>query len=137
MPRLTKATRERIVELLKEGNSCRDVAIRVDCSPCVVGRLRKTISNIGSGSKGGRPSKLTPRLRRQIVHDITNETHRIPKQVAASLKVAHSISVTSQTVRNFLRQAGLKAEEGQKASAYLPTQKSAIKFRTKAQGMDH
>ncbi|KAI0995294.1 hypothetical protein K3495_g12888 [Podosphaera aphanis] len=109
MPRLTKATRERIVGLLKEGNSCRDVAIRVNCSPCVVGRLRKTISNIGSGSKGGRPSKLTPRLRRQIVHDITNGTHRTPKQVAAALKEAYSISVTPQTVRNVLRQAGLKA----------------------------
>ncbi|KAI1001531.1 hypothetical protein K3495_g6669 [Podosphaera aphanis] len=108
MPRLTKATRERTVGLLKGGNSCRDVAIRVNCSPCVVGRLRKTISNIGSGSKGGRPSKLTPRLRRQIVHDITNETHRTPKQVAAALEEAYSISVTPQTVRNVLRQAGLK-----------------------------
>ncbi|KAI1000153.1 hypothetical protein K3495_g8044 [Podosphaera aphanis] len=45
MPRLTNATRERIVEILKEGNSGRDVAIRVNCSPCIVGRLRKTIPN--------------------------------------------------------------------------------------------
>ncbi|KAI0998586.1 hypothetical protein K3495_g9611 [Podosphaera aphanis] len=108
MPRLTKATLERIVGLPKEGNSCRDVAIRVNRSPCVVGRLWKTISNIGSGSKGGRPSKLTPPLRRQIVHDITNETHRIPKQAAAAVKKL-SLSVTPQTVRNVLRQAVLKA----------------------------
>ncbi|KAI1007384.1 hypothetical protein K3495_g835 [Podosphaera aphanis] len=108
MPRLTKATRERIVGLLK-GNSCQDVAIRVNRSPCVVSRLRKTISNIGSGSKDGRPSKLRPRLRRQIVHDITNETHRTPKKVAAALKEAYSVSVTPQTVRNVLQKAGLKA----------------------------
>ncbi|KAI1005657.1 hypothetical protein K3495_g2559 [Podosphaera aphanis] len=109
MPRLTKATQERIVELLKEGNSCRDVAIRVDCSPCVVGRLRKTISNIGSGSKGGRPSKLTPRLRRQIVHDITNETHRTPKQVAASLKEVHSISARKKAKKPALTSRHRKA----------------------------
>ncbi|KAI1003599.1 hypothetical protein K3495_g4608 [Podosphaera aphanis] len=125
MPRLTKATQERTVELLKEGNSCRDVAIRVDCSPCVVGRLRKTISNIGSGSKGGRPSKLTPRLRRQNVHDITNETHRTPKQVATSLKEAHSISVTPQTVRNVLRQAGLKARKKVKKPALISRHRKA------------
>ncbi|KAI1000960.1 hypothetical protein K3495_g7233 [Podosphaera aphanis] len=64
---------------------------------------------MGSGRTGGRPSKLTPRLRRPIVHDITNETHRTPKQVAAALKEAYSISVTPQTVRNVLRQAGLTA----------------------------
>ncbi|KAI1007653.1 hypothetical protein K3495_g571 [Podosphaera aphanis] len=65
---------------------------------------------MGSGSKGGRPSKLTPRLRRQIVHDITYETHRTPKQVAAALKEAYSISATPQAVRNVLRQAGLKSK---------------------------
>ncbi|KAI0993278.1 hypothetical protein K3495_g14906 [Podosphaera aphanis] len=109
MPWLAKATRERIVGLLKEGNSPRDVAIQFNRSPCVVGSLRKTVSNIGSGSKGSRPSKLTLQLRRQTIHDITNETHGTPKQVAAALKEAYSISATPQIVRNFLRQAGLKA----------------------------
>ncbi|KAI1008036.1 hypothetical protein K3495_g183 [Podosphaera aphanis] len=109
MPRLTKVTRERIFGLLKEGNSFRDVPIRVNRSPCVVGRLRKTISNIDSGSKDGRPSKLTHRLRRQIVHYITNETHKTPKQVAEALIEAYTISITPQTMRNVLRQAGSKA----------------------------
>ncbi|KAI1000236.1 hypothetical protein K3495_g7963 [Podosphaera aphanis] len=132
MPRLTKATRERIVGLLKEGNSYRDVAIRVNCCPCVVGRLRKTISNIGSGSKGGRPSKLTPRLRRQIVHDVTNETHRTPKQVAAALKEAYSISATPQTVRNVLRQASLKAwKKVKKPALNSRHRKARLKFAQK------
>ena len=103
--------RERVIELLIEGRSSRDISRELKCSKPTINNFRTTVPEAREGAKKGRPRKVTARCRRQIVHEMTQGTQKTPRQVAAALQEFLNISISSQTVRNILKEAGLKARK--------------------------
>ena len=99
----------KIVEYLKEGLSCRDVAKRVpSVSHMTVSRILNTETGLPR-TRAGRPHKLSDHAKRKVIRDISSG--KIENAVIA----AHELSeVTRQTVhpenvRRVLRKAGLKS----------------------------
>lgn len=57
---MSQVTQEQVIQLLREGLSYCEFANRLKRSKSCVGRLSKSIDDIGSGTKEARPSKLYP-----------------------------------------------------------------------------
>ena len=124
MRKLNMAMRDRVIDFLIEGKSSRDISRELKCSKSTINNLRTTVPKAREGTKKGRPRKVTARCRRQIVHEMTQGTQRTPRQVAAALQEWLNISITSQTVRNSLKEAGLKARKRVKKPALSLRHKS-------------
>lgn len=125
MPRLNQTTRDQIIQRLREGKSCSSIASELKCSKSTVSKLLKTHPEESSARKRGGVSKLTPRDKRRIVSNIANGIVKTPKQAAASLQASMGISVTPQTVRNVLRESGLKAKKKPKKPALTARHRKA------------
>ncbi|KAI1001866.1 hypothetical protein K3495_g6337 [Podosphaera aphanis] len=117
MPRLNMTTRDQIIQRLKEGKSCRSIASELKCSKSTVSKLLKPLNEENSTRKRGSVSKPTPRDKRIIVNNIANGIAKTPKQAAAGLQASMGICVTPQTVRNVLRDSGLKTKRKPKKPA--------------------
>ena len=78
MWKLNKAMRERVIELLIEGKSSRDISQELKCSKSAFNNLRTTVPKAREGTKKGRPRKVNARCRRQIVHEMTQGTQKTP-----------------------------------------------------------
>ena len=63
---------------------------------------------------------------------MTQGTQKTPEQVAAAIKESLNMSITSQTVRNVLKKAGLKAQKRVKKPALsLRLKRDRFNFATK------
>lgn len=98
-----------IIKLHSQGKSQREIAK-------VVGRSQSTINNIikrfhetgsvGNKARSGRPRKVCQQLRRIIIREIkTNPKVSAPK-LCSNIATAHNVHVSSQTVRNIIKQEG-------------------------------
>lgn len=87
MLKLTQITRDNIINLLKE------------------------VPELGNGSEGGAPSKLTPRSKRLIASYVNSQTARTPRQAASILEDSVGVRVSAQAVRNVSKEAGLESRK--------------------------
>ena len=99
----------KIVEYLKEGLSCRDVAKRVpSVSLMTVSRILNTETGLPR-SRAGRPHKLSDHAKRKVIRDISSG--KIENAVIAAHELSEVIrqTVHPENVRRVLRKAGLKS----------------------------
>jgi transposase len=105
MRALSLDTQYSIISLLRDGKSCRTIAQKLGISRTSVSRLRLSLDIPLPITKNGRPRKLTQwdsrYLRRQILSGVADN--------AAQLKRKLQLPVSTQTVRNTLKRAGLRS----------------------------
>lgn len=111
MPRLNMTTRDQIIQRLKEGKSFSSITSELKCSKSTVSKLLKPLPEESSARQRGGVSELTPQDKRRIVNNIANGIAKTPIQAAASLQPSKGISDSPQTIRNVLRDSGLKAKK--------------------------
>lgn len=97
--------RSKILRMLSNGDSCRDVAKECGCSVGSVASLRATITTPLPTSRGGRPSKLSAQDRRRITCLVTSTKADNAVQVQ---RIA-GLPVSVQTIRNALKAEGMYA----------------------------
>ena len=102
---MSSITNQNILTLLQSGLSCHKVAAKTNVSYSTVRRLYSTISHTLPRQRGGRPAKLSPQDRRQLVRKVTCGA----ADTATKLKKSLDLGVCVQTIRNTLKQEGLKA----------------------------
>ena len=107
---MTPDTKQLIITLLQNGQSCRQVANKVDVSHSTVHRILRSIGPSLPRSLGGRPATLSAQDRRLLARKVTSGA----ADNAPQLKRHLDLNVTTQTIRNTLRKAGLKAAVKQK-----------------------
>ena len=106
---IPSAQRSTIISLLHEHYSVREIQSRTGIGKSTIGRIKKEVDTDKENNKGGCPSKLSPRDKQSICHQIT--TGKLDNAVQA----AHFINsilpnpVSAQTVRNVLKENGFSA----------------------------
>jgi transposase len=111
MKAISASTRNRIQAMLGQGLSVRCICHRVGVSSSTVGRVRKTCSTNLPSSRGGRPSKLSPSLRRFCVNWMTTGKAKSAKNVQKRLLEDQNVAVSRMTIGRTLHSAGLGAFE--------------------------
>ncbi|KAG2738834.1 hypothetical protein P692DRAFT_20648345, partial [Suillus brevipes Sb2] len=109
MKSISPAQKDNILVLSSSGLSTRNIASKTGLSKATVARVIKKSTPNKKNINIGRPSKLTPHDKRAIVHFIL--TGEASNAVQAT-KIINSIipsTVSTQTVRNTLKAAKLKA----------------------------
>jgi transposase len=99
--------REKIVRMLLDGQSGTHIAGTFGISHTTVYRIRRECAPTIAVSKGGRPSKVTARTRRQISRFIASGKSDTAVQAQQELHEVLSISVCVETVRRALRKEGM------------------------------
>jgi transposase len=99
-----------IVTLLQNGKSCRQVAAQLYVSYSMVQRVYTPIKDSLPQHLGGRPRKLTTCDQRLLARKVTSGV----ADTAPQLKKLLDLDVSTQTVRNALKKAGLKSAVKQK-----------------------
>ena len=102
---MATVTKQNILTLLQNGYSCHKVADITHVSYSTVRRVYSTISHTLPRKYGGCPAKLSPQDRRLLVCKITSGA----ADNATKLKRTLDLDVCVQTIRNTLKQEGLKA----------------------------
>lgn len=102
-----KETERRIVQLLEAGESYGKISAKCGVSRFAVYKVVKRELPGREVSKGGRPSKLTQRLKRYCANLITSGAKQNAVEVHKALREDHGVSVHVNTVRNALRDVGL------------------------------
>ncbi|GFW25392.1 paired domain-containing protein [Trichonephila clavipes] len=109
--------RKHITELRKEGKSFREIGKILKLSFITVGYIIKKYLETGrveNKPRPGGPRRLTSRAKRMIVRSATNKPMTSAQNIANEFLSSCNVSVSSQTVRNVLRSAGLKARTPRK-----------------------
>ena len=93
-----------VTSLLQEGYSLHQIKSKTGLGKSTIGRIKKEVDGDKENSKGGCPSKLTAGDKRSIIHQITSG--RLENAVEATHFINNILPnpVTSQTVRNALKQ---------------------------------
>ncbi len=102
---LSPEQHHKILLMLTNGKSVRDIAKECKCSIGAVSSLHATISPSLPPSHGGGPSKLTPQDCRRITRLVTSTKADNAVQVQ---RIA-GLQVTVQTIRNALKAEGMMA----------------------------
>jgi transposase len=103
-------TRQLIVTLLQNGKSCHQVAAQLYVSYSMVQRVYTSIKDSLPQHLGGCPRKLTTCDQRLLARKVTSGV----ADTAPQLKKLLDLDVSTQTVRNALKKAGLKSAVKQK-----------------------
>jgi transposase len=109
MKSISPAEKDNILVLSSSGLSTRNIASKTGLSKATVARVIKKSTPNKENINIGHPSKLTPHDKRAIIHCIL--TGEASNAVQAT-KIINSIipsTVSTQTVRNTLKAANLKA----------------------------
>jgi transposase len=103
------APRSTAISLLQEGYSLRQVQSKTGLGKSTIGRIKKEMDWDKENSKGGRPSKLSPRDKQSIIRQIT--TGKLDNAVQAANFINNIIPnpVTPQTVRNVLKENNFRS----------------------------
>jgi transposase len=109
MRRLSPAELDNVLCLIDAGHSACYIAQKTGLSIPTVTRYRSQYRPDIPTSLGGRPSKLSPADVRHAIRLISSGKAENASQVTRSLQTVTNQSLTSQTVRNHLKSAGLKA----------------------------
>jgi transposase len=98
-------TWQTITTLLKNGQSCQQVAAQMHVSFSTVQRLYTTIKHTLPRKYGGHPAKVTPQDRHHLARKVTSGA----ASTAAELKKSLDLDVCVQTIRNMLKKEGLRS----------------------------
>uniref|UniRef100_A0A8C7PBG7 Tc1-like transposase DDE domain-containing protein n=1 Tax=Oncorhynchus mykiss TaxID=8022 RepID=A0A8C7PBG7_ONCMY len=112
MPRVPSHLRERALGMLQGGMRTADVARAINCNVRNVRRLRQRYRETGQTAdrpRSGRPRVTTPAEDRYIRTSHQQDRYRMATTTARVIPGTHNPSISAQTVRNRLREAGLKA----------------------------
>ena len=109
MPRVPAHLHERSLGMLQGGMSTADVARAINCNVRSVKRLRQRYSETGRTAdrpRSGRPRVTTPAQDRYIRTAHLRDRYRMATTTARVTPGTHNLSISAQTVRNRLREAG-------------------------------
>ncbi|XP_067310828.1 uncharacterized protein [Pseudorasbora parva] len=112
MPRVPAHLRERALGMLQGGMRTADVARAINCHVRTVRRLRQRYRETGRTAdhpRSGRPRVTTPAQDRYIRILHLRDRYRMATTTARVTPGTHNPSISAQTVRNRLREAGLRA----------------------------
>jgi transposase len=103
-------SKQLVLTLLQNGNSCHKVAAQTHLSYSTVRRIYSSISDTLPRQCGGCPTKLSPQDRRVLVQKITSGA----VDTATKLKNTLNLDVCVQAISNTLRKEGLRSAVRQK-----------------------
>ena len=103
-----------VLALLHRGLSTRQAAKQVGVSKSMVSKVRKRQLQDTETSRGGRPSLLSTNQKRLIVRKITSGEYDTATEAKMMLSEEQNIKVHVNTVRNALREVGMKGVAKQK-----------------------
>ena len=109
MRSLSSAQLEQILFLLESGNSATQIASQTGHSISVISKIRSQHRSSLPKSSGGRPSKLSPANIRHAVNLITSGKATTAVDITKTLTSITNQPLSTQTVRNNLKMAGMKA----------------------------
>ena len=112
MPRITAHLHELDVGMLQGGMRTTDVARAINCNVCTVRRLRQLYRETGWTAdlpRSGRPRVTTPAQDRYMRTSHLCDKYRMATTTARLTPGTHNPSISAQTLRNRLREAGLRA----------------------------
>ncbi|XP_019944313.2 uncharacterized protein [Paralichthys olivaceus] len=112
MPRVPAHLRERALGMLQGGMRTADLARAINCHVRTVRRLRQRYRETGRTAdhpRSGRPRVTTPAQDRYIRISHLRDRYRMATTTARVTPGTHNPSISAQTVRNRLREAGLRA----------------------------
>ena len=110
--RLNDADRGRAIAMHQEGIALREIARRLEVSLSVIQRLRDRWRNTGSVAerhRSGRPRITTRRQDRSVVLSCLRNRAAPAQSLRGELLAAGNVDVSDQTIRNRLREAGLRS----------------------------
>ncbi|XP_023992791.1 uncharacterized protein, partial [Salvelinus sp. IW2-2015] len=112
MPRVPAHLRERALGMLQGGMRTADVGRAMNCNVRTVRRLSQRYREVGrtvDRPRSGRPRVTTPAQVRYIRTSHLRNRYRMATTTARVTPGMHNPSISAQTVRNRLREAGLGA----------------------------
>jgi len=98
-----------VVSLLNEGYSQHQIHTRTGLGKGTIGRISKEVEGNKENHPGGRPSKLSPRDKQSIIRQISSGKLDNAVQATQFINSTISTPITPQTVRNMLKEAGLRS----------------------------
>uniref|UniRef100_A0AAZ3RBG3 Transposase Tc1-like domain-containing protein n=1 Tax=Oncorhynchus tshawytscha TaxID=74940 RepID=A0AAZ3RBG3_ONCTS len=111
MPKVPTHLRERALGMLQGGMRTTDVARAITCNVCTVRRLRQRYRGTGQTAdrpRSGRPRVTKPAQDRYIRTSHLRDRYRMATTTARVTPGTHNPSISAQTVRHRLREAGLR-----------------------------
>jgi len=109
MKKLPLDTRNNIIQLLRTGLSARKIALQLGVGRATVdGVQRENMPNVEKPAKG-RPRKLSARDRCKLARLVPSGKADTATQLQKELGNTMGVHVSAQTVRNALKEEGLKA----------------------------
>ena len=116
--RSTPSSKVNSVKLhLVNGLPYREIARKVKLSLGTIHNIARKHKVERFSKKGGRPTKLSDTIKRNVVRNITTGKCDTAVQAAKILQTTHNNFVSPQTVRNVLKNVGLKARRKLKKPA--------------------
>ena len=112
MPRVPAHLRECALCMLQGGMGTADVARVINCNVHTVRRLRQRYRETGRTADhpcSGRPCVTTPAQDRYIRTSHLRDRYRMATTNARVTPGTHNPSISAKTVRNMLREAGLRS----------------------------
>ena len=112
MDRVPAHLHERSLDMLQGGMRTPDVARAINCNVRTVRRLRQHYRETGQTAdcpRSGRPRVTTPAQDRYIRTSYLRDRYRMATTTTRVTPGTHNPSISAQTVRNRLREAGLRA----------------------------
>ena len=99
-----------VVSLLNEGYSHHQIQARMGLGKgIIIGRISREVEGDKKNHPGGHPSKLSPCDKQSIIHQISSGKLDNAVQATQFINSTISNSVTPQTVRNVLKEAGFRS----------------------------
>lgn len=112
MGRLTMVERERAVGMLQAGMNCATIARQMAVSKSTLTRLAQrlqTTGHIRDRPRSGRPRETTPAQDRHMRVLHLRNRFQLCRETAVTVQGLHNISVSRETVRRRLKDAGIRA----------------------------
>ena len=109
MKSVPSAQRDNILVLSSSGLSTRQIATKTGFSKATIARVINKAFPNKENIKMGHPSKLTPHDKRAIIHHVLSGETSTAVQATNFINSIISTPVSTQTVRNTLKAANLKA----------------------------
>ena len=106
---IPQSIKDKILEHLKDGLSCREIAKQIpSVSHMTVSRLQKAKPELPR-IRAGRPQKLSHHDKRKVVRDISSGKTENAVLAAREISILSGQAVHPENVRRVLRKAGLKS----------------------------
>jgi transposase len=109
MRRVSQKQTDSVVSLLQAGKSVRDISKSLQIGLGTISRIKKKHCSTIPTSTGGRPRKLSQRDVQHAVRLITSGQSDTATDVTKSLRDITNQDLSPQTVRRYLKEAGMKS----------------------------